>query len=772
MRPIRYSFLCALLLMVTALSGQQTYLLKVSVDDAETGARLGFANLQIAGTTTGGTTDDSGSWETRLAPGQYQVVASLIGYASDTLAFELTAPKELSLHLRPAAQTLNTVTVTTDDAQLRMTRALMGVEQLNIEEIKLLPLALGEFDVFKGLQLTSGVSSAGEASNGLSVRGGTLDQNLLLLDDAPVFTPTHLFGIFSVFTPDAVENINLYRGNIPSRYGGRISSVVDVRNRNPNSDKFKLRGGIGLVSSRLAIETPLTRDKKLQVLAAGRVGVNDFVLRFSEELENTRSRFSDATLKLRWLANDNNIFTFSGFFSQDFYQLDLLTAFRGIIAENNQYAYRTLNGTAEWLRVLGERSNLVTKVIRADHVPKLLFPEFDSDNVIEFQSGIRQTELRSTLDYRVGKHQFSFGGQLIRYDLNPGQLNPGTSNAVGFQQLDAEQGLEVSLYLEDEWNIGDVATLSAGLRYTQFRQLGPGTVRTYALGEEIREEQLVGTEEFGAGESLQTYSGFEPRLGLSVKLTDRLRFKAAYALTRQYLQNIYNSTTPLPTSRWKLSDKFLQPQRAGLISGGLYAVLPGKGGYEISLEGYYRDIQNLLEYKPGADFFLDPSVETELLQGQGRAYGIELGLQKSKGQWTARANYTYSRVQNLVQGNSFSTNINRGEWYNGYFDQPHTFNGSLNFDDGKNNRVGFTLVAQSNRPFTQPNGVVEIGDLVVPLFLERNNARMPTYHRLDFSWTVYNMSMRKKRWKGEWTLTAYNLYGRRNAINVYYQPRL
>ncbi len=750
----------------------QSFRLEVTVLDATTNKPLEFASVQVMGTTKGGITDASGRWETVLVPGQYSLVSSSIGYDQDTSSINLSDALQLTLNLRPAAQILNSVTVTTNDARTRLERAVMGVERLNIEAIKVLPVALGEIDIFRGLQQMSGVSSAGEASNGLSVRGGTLDQNLLLLDDAPVFTPTHLFGLFSVFTPDAVRSVNLYRGNIPARYGGRISSVMDVRNKVPQADHMTLRGGVGLVSSRLAIETPLSKDKRWQLLAAGRIGVNDFLLQLTERLKNNRSRFSDATVKLRWTPNSKDVFTLTGFYSKDFYQIDLLSKFNGIIAESNQYDYLTLNGTAEWLRLLGDNTSLVSKVIRANHVPKLLFPEFETDNVVEFDSRIVQTEARITLDHQVGPHHFSIGGQAIHYALSPGRLSPGSSSAIRFQELDGEQAGELSLYAEEEWKINDRATLSAGLRYTHYAQFGAGTQRIYSSGEELREDTQTGTVEFQAGQQMQTYGGFEPRLGLSLRLYENLRFKTAFAITRQYLQNIYNATTPLPTSRWKVSDNHLRPQKARLFSAGLYATAGERGRYEFSIEGYHRKISNLLEYKAGADFFLNPSVETQLLQGRGLAYGIELGVRETKGDLTFGANYTYARVRNQVAGQSFTTSINGGDWYNGYFDQPHAFNGTLNFDDGKNNRVGFTLVAQSNRPFTEPNGVVEIGSSVIPLFLERNNARMPAYHRLDFSWTVYNMSMKKRRWAGEWTLTIYNLYGRRNAINVYYQPRL
>ena len=761
-----------LLSLVTGLRAQTNHELTVEVVDRNSRRPLGFVSLQIVGQSAGGTTDDAGRWSTTLPAGNYQIVSSLIGYASDTVAVELDRPRTVSLRLEETSATLSTVTVSSNDASERLNSVRIGVEQLNIAAIEKLPQVMGEVDVLKGLQISSGVTSAGEASNGLSVRGGTLDQNLFLLDDAPIFTPTHLFGLFSIFTPDAVEQISLYRGNIPARYGGRISSVVSIRNRQPNAESFRMQGGVGLISSRLAVETPITKDKRLKVLAAGRVGFNDFALRLIESLEETRSRFGDATLKLRFKANENNIFSLSGFFSQDFYQIDLLTNFRGILAENNQYAYRTLNGTAEWLKIIGDRTNLTTKVISANYTPELRFPEVDVDNTVTFRSQVRQTELRSELDHRIGDHRLLIGGQLVRYDLAPGRLEPGSSRTISPVDLASEQGVEASLFLEDEWKVGEALTLSAGLRYTSFAQLGAGEQRTYEPGEERRPETLLSTTAFGSGETMQRYGGFEPRLGLNLRLSESIRLKAAYSLTRQYLQNIYNSTTPLPTSRWKLADNHVRPQRAHLFSGGLFFVPSKASGLEFSLEAYRRDITDLLEYKPGANFFLAEEVETELLQGRGEAYGIELGGRYDKGDWSARINYTYSRTRNLVQGNTFLTTINNGKWYNGYFDQPHAFSGILNYDDGKNHRVGFTFVANSNRPFTQPNGVVEVGDLVVPLFLERNNARMPVYHRLDFSWTIYNASMKNRRWAGEWTLTAYNLYGRRNAINVYYQPRL
>lgn len=756
---------------ITPAGAQVSYQVKVIVSDAVTGDALAFANVQVANSVQGGTTDEEGNYLFRVAAGKITLLVSSVGYELFKLPLEVTENIDLPIALVPTAATLETVTVSSDDASARLGRPLMGVERLSIEAIRLLPVALGEVDVFRGLQLVSGVNSAGEASNGLSIRGGTIDQNLVLLDGAPIFTPTHLFGLFSVFTPDAVGSVDLYRANIPARFGGRVASVVDVKTRNPTSDKFKLQGGLGLVSSRLSVETPLTADKRLKLLAAGRAGLNDFVFKAFERLKYTKSRFADGSLKLRYTANDNNLVTISGFYSYDFYQIDLINGFSGIVAENNQYNYATLNGTAEWLKSFTEHTSLQTRLVASDHRPRVRFPEADSDIEVSYDSRIKYLSLQSQLDHRSpNDHVFSGGVQLIRYGLEPGSLDPDGSVNIGAVDLTDEQAVELSLYGEDEWEVSPQLTLSAGLRYTRFLQLGPGEQRTYPEGEELLQGSFSSTTEFDAGSVISSYGGFEPRLGMSYQIGDRSSFKAAYAINRQYLQNIFNSTTPLPSSRWKVADNNVRPQLSRLYSAGLYHV-PGERGFEFSLEGYYRSVDDLLEYKPGAEFFLNPTVEVDLLQGEGKAYGVEVGMHKTAGKFTGRMNYAYARAFNRVRGTNLSTTINGGEWYNGYFDQPHTFNTNFTFDDGLTHTVSLNLVVQSNRPYSIPNGVIDIEGLAVPIFLERNNARLPLYHRLDLSWTIHNANMKKRRWVGDWTVTIYNLYGRNNAYNIYYTPR-
>ena len=753
------------------LIAQQSYAVRVIVTDAETGAPLPFVNVQVANSVQGGMTDEAGYYDFRIVSGRATVLVSSVGYELFRGPIDIESDLEVPVALVPVAEMLETVTVSSNDASAQLERPLMGVERLSIKQIELLPVALGEVDVFRGLQLVSGVSSAGEASNGLSVRGGTIDQNLVLLDGAPVFTPTHLFGLFSVFTPDAVGGVDLYRANIPARFGGRVTSVVDVKTRTPTSDRFKLRGGIGLASSRLSVETPLTADKRLKVLASARAGLNDFIFGFFERLKNTESRFADGSIKLRYTLDDRNSLTATGFYSYDFYQIDLIDGFDGIAAQSNQYDYRTTNGTLEWLSLLGKETSLFTRLVSSDHRPRVNFPQANERPTIEYDSRIRYLSAQGQLDHRTGTgHSLTGGIQAIRYGLQPGSLDPGGSQNVVPVTLEAERALELSVYLEDEWKVSEPLTVSAGLRYTRFLQLGPGEQRLYPPGEELLPGSFTSSATFSGGEVMQAYGGFEPRLGLSLRLSDRSSLKAAYALNRQYLQNIFNSTTPLPSSRWKVADNNIAPQVSQLYSAGAYH-LSGDGTYEFSIEGYYRQIAELLEYKPGAEFFLNPNVEVDLLQGEGRAYGAEIGISKVRGRTTGQLNYTYARAFNRVAGPTIRSTINRGEWYRGYFDQPHTFNASLTFDDQRTHKLSLNFVGQSNRPYSIPNGFLTFDELVVPIFLERNNARLPVYHRLDLSWTIHNAKMKKKRWVGDWTVTFYNLYGNKNAYNIYYQPR-
>ncbi|WP_240531680.1 TonB-dependent receptor domain-containing protein [Maribacter sp. 4G9] len=760
------SFSVLIILVCFQIGYSQEYELSLKIDNADTGMSMENAEISIAPCNCGGLSDANGAFSISLPEDNYRVTISYIGFWTEVHQIELNKDVFLEITLNEKQEELSEVIVRAKKMNENLTLPQMGVVELTPRELKMIPSAVGEFDVLRAMTLLAGVNNAGEISNGLSVRGGSLDQNLILYDYAPVFNPTHLFGLFSVFTPDAISSSELYRANIPSRYGGRATSVLDIKVNNPYVDKLKLSGGLGLVSSRLNLETPLIKDK-LMLLAGVRAGVTDFLLPiFSERLKNTKARFYDSTFKLLYLPSDNDQVTFTGFYSKDFYQLDLVTAIQNINAENNQYDFSTLNGTLNWSHTFDDTSRLKTIVIASDYTPKIIFPERDSNNEVTYKSKINylsfiseySKEVSSNLDYYVG-------AQANRYTINPGELDPGSADVLPVS-LEKESSYEFGGYGNVNWTPFENLSVSAGLRFNHFVLVGPYTQNFF----DDLSGELLGTTEFEKGAGVKTYNGLEPRVGLNIKLGETTSLKASYARLNQYLQNIYNSTTPIPTSRWKTSDPNVLPQRSDSYGLGLYKNL-NSNKIELGVEGYYRDVTNTLTYKPGADFFLGETINRDVVQGKGKAYGVELSFKKQTGKINGWFNYTWSRSLLRSQIEKPGDRINNNQWFNSDFDRPHVLNGTINFESNPYNTWSFNFTAQTGRPYTAANGIVTLEGIQAPLFLERNNSRLPTYHRLDFSWNVKGVKRESKRWQSDWTFTIYNLYGRKNPYSIYYTQR-
>lgn len=755
------------LLTCTALIAQKSEV-TLKVIDGTNEQPIEFATIFITPCECGGATDEKGTLQMNLEEGAYQITSSNLGYTTDTTFATIPATNAIEIKLYPQGYDLETITVVGEDNRLNIERTELGIQQLNANQIRALPTAIGEIDILRSLTMLSGVGSAGEASNGVSVRGGSLDQNLILLDGAPIFNPTHLFGVFSVFTPDAVSAVELYKANLPAKFGGRITSVMDVRVKNPNTEKFKLSGGIGLVSSRIAVETPIVK-KKLSLLASARVSNSDLLFTTIERLKNTKAQFQDATIKLSWKASDRDNIFWTGFYSHDFYQLDINSNINSIIASSNQFDYTSLNNTINWLRTFKNNATLQTNFVTSNYDPSILFPQAESDNVIRYDSRIRYRSVFSEYSQSLGNTlDISAGVQGIQNILSPGQLIPGTEDGLEEVVLPDENGFELSGFANFDWTPNDRLAVSGGLRYTQFLLVGAAEEATYASN---ARREIVDITSFGQGEIVATYGGLEPRLGIRLKTSESASVKLGYAYTRQYLQNIYNSTTPLPTSRWKMSDRYIQPQTGNTYSAGFYKNLKNNT-ITFSAEGYYSTIENVVDYKAGADFFLQPFIEQDIVQAQGRSYGLEFNFAKPQGVWNGWFNYTWARSLRRTDEVDFRSQINANDWFPSDFDRPHVFNGTINFEANEFNTFSFNLVYQTGRPYTVANAVFEINEFNVPIFLERNNSRLPDYHRLDFSWRIHNISTKtEKRWKGDWIFTIYNLYGRKNAYNIYYQNR-
>lgn len=708
--------------------------------------------------------DDNGYFAMSLRGGTYGMVVKSVGFLSERFALTVESDTTITVVLKNITTQLEQVVISGDRGNDNI-RKPVGVAQLNTKVLKRIPAAFGETDLLRGLQMLPGVSTVGEASNGINVRGGSTDQNLMLLDETPIFNPTHMFGLFSVFPPDAVSKAELYKGNVPSRFGGRASSVLDVTLENPRLDSFGLEAGIGLVSSRVKMDIPVVKEK-LGFIVSARGAFMDFLLPLisKKNFENTRANFQETSLKGLFRPNEKNSFFLSGYYSKDFFQTDLLGTIGNINAKLTQNAYSTLNLNLRHFHSFNNRLSMSTGVSYVDYQPSLLLPERGVDNTVALESGIFFRQIRSSLDYQTNKHLAKIGISSAYYKINPGELIPNNSPSVNAIKTNVEYGLESALFVEDNFNITPQLAASAGLRYSLFMALGPNNVRQYEPKLPLSIGTIIGSTAFNQGEISKTYGGLEPRIGLRYDVSKSTSIKFAYNLMRQYLSTISNTTTPLPTSRWKSSDTHIKPQVSQATSLGWFHNFKDNI-YEMSVEAYYRLTDDILEYKQGANLLLQEYPETELLAGKNRSYGTEWMFSKKKGDWTGWLTYTFSKSLNKV------AQINDGTWFPSNYDRPHTVNAFWNLNYNQFHNFSFTFTYSTGRPYSSPNGTFSFQGTNYPFYPARNNNRLPDYHRLDFSWNILTTLKEEKRWKNYWTFSVYNIYGRGNPYSIFYNNK-
>lgn len=711
--------------------------------------------------------DAQGKFKFTIKGGELILVVKYVNYLPSRLRMIVKEDLNLEIFLKEYSSNLEQVTISSKSSDNNVKRPLMGVSTLNIKDLKKIPTVLGEVDVLRGLQMLPGVTSVGEASNGVNVRGGTTDQNLMLLDEAPIFNPTHMFGLFSAFPSDALSGFDLYKGNVPSRYGGRAAAVLDVSVANPSLTKAKAQFAIGLVSNKALIDLPIIKDK-LGVLLAGRVAVNDFLLPIvSDRLKDIKAKFADGTVKIFYRVNNKNTLSFTTYNSFDFIQTNILGSINNINSTATQYDYRSQNFSAKWLKVINDKLNIQTTAVSSNYAPQTLLPELNSKNKVKIYQDIKFRQLKININYVKNKHNLETGFDATYYDINPGELKPGTSQAVQGIITPKENGLELGAFLEDQFEINSKLTISAGVRYSYYGTYGPYNYKTYAVGEEKTLSTIVDSINIEKGKLAKSYGGFEPRIGVNYAINSESSIKLGVNTMRQYLQVISNTTTPIPTSRWKSSDLNIKPQVSQLFSLGYFRNL-NDNVFEISTEAYYKTTSNIIDYKPGASFLLQKNIETELLQGKNKSYGLELMFSKKKGELTGWINYTYARSLNQVnEGNSNTQQINYGNWYATNYDRPTTINAAIVINQTKTHDFSFNFTYSTGRPFTVPKAFIQSNGVLYPFYTERNNSRIPDYHRLDFSWNIYNPKNLNKKYKGNWNFTVYNLYGRKNAYSVF-----
>ncbi|WKN43147.1 TonB-dependent receptor [Tunicatimonas pelagia] len=731
------------------------------ITDASTGEELIGATVYIQELETGTVTNVYGYYSLSVPPGEYTLVLSFIGYQRQRLTVPIEESQTLNVEMAPEEVQLEEVIVTASETIPEVQEMEMSTAKVDIQTIQKMPALLGEVDVIRSIQLLPGVSTVGEGAPGFNVRGGSVDQNLILLDEAPVFSSSHLLGFFSVFNPDAVKDIKLYKGGIPARYGGRLSSVLDVRQKEGNTKRFGLKGGIGLISSRLLAEGPIQKDKS-SFMVAGRRSYGDLFLRMSnnEDINNTIIYFYDLNTKVNYKINDRNRLYLSGYFGRDVF---------GGAVENLRFDWGNRTGTLRWNHLFNDKLFSNFTAIYSDYNYRLAFANNGTDAALEefeWQSSVTNRNLQADFTYFPSlSSTIDFGVSGIYYDFNPGSVTIRTNDQPPESPLDLneEHAIEAAAYFNHEKKFGDRVTLQYGLRYSAFMNIGERDVFEYENGTPSPDNAVIDTVSYGAGEIIKFYDGLEPRFSLNYSLSKQTALKVSYNRLFQYIQLVSNTTAATPIDIWTPANQYIQPAIVDQIALGYFRNFR-QNTFEFSAEVYYKNFQDLIDFRNGAELILNENLETELLSGNGRAYGLELLLKKREGRWTGWLSYTLARTERQVDG------INNNEYYPSNFDKPHDVSLVLNYNINKKWNASANFAYMTGRPTTPPAARFVYQGIVVPDYTGRNGARTPDYHRLDLSVNYEPPPKPGRRWRNSWNFGVYNVYARRNPYSVFFRP--
>ncbi|WP_299825070.1 TonB-dependent receptor [uncultured Pontibacter sp.] len=730
-----------------------------TVRDAQTGEAIAGAAVVAEKGNAGTTTDEKGYFRLAVQAGENTLTVSYLGYEKISLRFNGSKNTTLNVQLvRSSVQLSEVGVVAQRPAHDNINSVQSGITNLSIVTVKSVPAFLGEVDVVKSIKLLPGVSSVGEAATGFNVRGGSIDQNLVLLDGAPLFNSAHLFGFFSVFNPDAVADVTLYRGGVPAQYGGRISSVLDVRQREGSLEGFALNGGVGIISARLAVEGPIITGKT-SFLIAGRSSYSDWLLRKMPDatIRNSSASFYDVSAKISHSFHQRSKLSLSGYRSSDAF------GFSG----DTLYNWSTNAGTAKYTHRFSPGFSMDITGVYTAYTFKVNAEE--RVNASEYSNGIELKSIKADFMLVAGKHTANFGASAMDYTFRQGSLKPtAPESQVLPLQLQQEHALESALYLNDEVKVSPKLSLMYGLRYSFYANYGAGQVYQYQPGVPKQERTITDTLHFKSGEIIETYHGAEPRVAVNYTLNERSAIKLGYNRHRQYIHLISNTTTISPTDIWKSSNTYVRPQVGDQLSLGYFRNFR-QNVIEASVEGYFKQIKNMPDYKNGANLYLNKTLEADLLAGAGRAYGVEASINKVSGKLTGWLNYTYARSEISIKGATAAETINNGNYYPTSYDKPHTLNLVGSYEAGKRWVLAGNFTYSTGRPVTAPLSHYVIGDFVVPHFGDRNQQRIPDYHRLDLSVSLLPQKAKSKRWQGTWNLSLYNVYGRKNPYAVFFR---
>ncbi|PBI89609.1 TonB-dependent Receptor Plug Domain protein [Flavobacterium sp. ACN2] len=717
------------------------------------------ANVFIKELETGVVTDVNGNYSIEVPDGNYTVQVSYVGFKNEEKRVSVTDDNKVNFNIDPDSQQLGEVIVMNNKAaDIKATQ--MSVNKLSMQEIKKIPVAMGEPDPLKSILTLPGVTNAGEASSGFNVRGGAADQNLILLDGAPVYADSHMFGFFSIFNADMINGLDLYKGGIPSKFGGRVSSVLDVTQQTGDFEEYKVNGGIGIISSRLLVQGPLEKEKG-SFIVSGRASYAHLFLKLADN--NNSAMFYDLNAKLNYRFNAKNTLSFSGYFGNDLFDI------------NDRFAstYGSTMGILNWKHKFTDRLNSNLSVFYSDYRFNLEIP-IES---FKWDSNIASYGLKYNWNFQQSeKFKINYGIDGLYYNFNPGVVKPTSSDSqFNYMQLDKKYALETSAFVDFENQITEKLTFRYGLRYSMFYRLGDETISTYENNQAVVYNPLYniyeegtpnGSISYGKGKKISTFNNFEPRAALSYAFNDETSVKASYNRMAQYIHILSNTQSPLPMSIWTPSGPFTKPQLLDQYAMGYFRNFKD-GDYSLETELFYKNVQNRIDYIDGADVLANNNIEQVILNGKARSYGLELLFRKNTGVFTGWVSYTLSRAEQKTPGRTpEEPGIANGDWYLSGYDKLHNLSivGSYELNPKWSFNGNFTL--QSGQPVTYANGYYEMGGIHIPNYSLRNENRLPLFHHLDVAATYTPKPDKKKGWQSYWVFSLYNIYNRKNAASM------
>ena len=729
------------------------------IKDGKTGEFIVGASVFAANINAGAISDKSGTFVLALPSGENTLMVSYIGYEKEVRNLTIRQNTTVNLELYKSSAKLKEVNVTAGRvADNNVSSAQTGISRLEMTELKKLPTFLGEVDVIKNIKLLPGVSSVGEAATGFNVRGGNIDQNLILLDDAPIYNSSHLFGFFSVFNPNAIKDATLYRGGIPAQYGSRVSSVLDVTQKTGNLKKFTGNGGIGIVTGRLSLEGPIIKDRT-SFIVAGRSSYSNWLMHRlpNASLRESQASFYDLSTKVAHSINENNKLSLSAYQSADDFGF----------AVDTLYKWVTRTASLKYTHIFTNNFLVDISAVYSNYTFKLLNEE--ENNAMEYSNGITSRHVKADFSYFLPRQEYRFGASITNYGFQLGEVMPTSEySQISPYQVQPEQSLETALYWNHEYEFGPRLTLTYGLRYSMFTNYGKSSVFQYEEGVPKKQRTITDTLYYNGLEPIKTYQGLEPRFSVKYSLSEMSSLKLGYNRMRQYIHLIFNTSAASPIDIWKTSNTYIKPQIGDQVSLGYFRNF-SQNQYETSIEGYYKQINNMLDYKNGATLFLNPAIESDLLPGIGKAYGVEFIINKTAGRLTGLMSYTYARTLLKINGVTEEEKVNRGEWYAANYDKPHTLNIVSSYQVKKRITFSANFTYSTGRPASVPLSYYIVGPFRVPNYGDRNSYRLPAYHRLDLSWSILTNHRKNKKWEGSWNISVYNVYGRKNPYSVFFK---